>query len=41
MSQSPDTKDYILVLQNEYCLEYGKTYCKNCSIKYTHMDYVV
>ncbi len=40
MSQSPDTKDYILVLQNEYCLEYGKIYCKNCSGKYTHMGYM-
>ena len=40
MSQNPDTKDYILVLQNEYCLEYGKIYCKHCISKYTHMGYM-
>ncbi|CAB4444116.1 unnamed protein product [Rhizophagus irregularis] len=36
ISQNPDKKDYILVLQNEYCTEYGKTYCKNCGGKYGH-----
>src|SRR5438034_11170406 len=40
MSQSPDTKDYILVLQYGYCFEYGKIYCKNCSIKFIHLDYM-
>ncbi|GBC31813.2 kinase-like domain-containing protein [Rhizophagus irregularis DAOM 181602=DAOM 197198] len=33
LSQNPVKKDYILVLQNEYCKEYGKTYCKNCGGK--------
>ncbi|UZO17314.1 uncharacterized protein OCT59_008672 [Rhizophagus irregularis] len=39
ISQNPDIKDYILVLQNEYCMEYGKTYCKNCGEKYGHIDH--
>ncbi|GES83246.1 kinase-like domain-containing protein [Rhizophagus clarus] len=39
MSQSPDKKNYILVLQNEFCTEYGETYCKNCGKKYTHINY--
>ncbi|GES81575.1 kinase-like domain-containing protein [Rhizophagus clarus] len=38
ISQNPD-KNYVLVLQNEFCTEYGKTYCKNCGKKYTHMNY--
>ncbi|CAB5393790.1 unnamed protein product [Rhizophagus irregularis] len=37
ISQNPDKKDYILVIQNEYCIEYGKIYCKNWCEKYTHM----
>ncbi|CAB5377499.1 unnamed protein product [Rhizophagus irregularis] len=39
ISQNPDKEDYILVLQNEYCTEYGKTYCKNCGGKYGHIDH--
>jgi hypothetical protein len=35
-----DKKDYILVLQKEYCMEYGKIYCKNCGIKFTHTSYM-
>ncbi|CAB5377459.1 unnamed protein product [Rhizophagus irregularis] len=39
ISQTPDKKDYILVLQNEYCTEYGKIYCKNCGVKFTQTRY--
>ncbi|GBC29383.2 kinase-like domain-containing protein [Rhizophagus irregularis DAOM 181602=DAOM 197198] len=39
ISQNPDKGDFILVLQNEYCTEYGKTYCKNCGGKYGHIDH--
>ncbi|RIA79387.1 hypothetical protein C1645_840816, partial [Glomus cerebriforme] len=31
ITQNPKTKDYILVIQNEYYMEYGKMYCGNCS----------
>ncbi|EXX64685.1 hypothetical protein RirG_140450 [Rhizophagus irregularis DAOM 197198w] len=39
ISQNPKKKNYILVLENEYCTEYGKTYCKNCGEKYGHADH--
>ncbi|GBC27871.2 kinase-like domain-containing protein [Rhizophagus irregularis DAOM 181602=DAOM 197198] len=39
ISQNLKKKDYILVLENEYCTEYGKTYCKNCGEKYGHVDH--
>ncbi|RIA81027.1 hypothetical protein C1645_791398 [Glomus cerebriforme] len=39
ISQNPKTKDYILVLQNGYCMKYGKTYCLNCNEKYTNARY--
>ena len=32
ISQNPDTKDYIMILQNEY-------YCENCVEKYTNYNW--
>ncbi|GBC09667.1 hypothetical protein RclHR1_09020005 [Rhizophagus clarus] len=40
ISRNPDTKDYIMVLQNEYCKQCGEKYtniyrwCKSCPINY-------
>ncbi|GES83242.1 kinase-like domain-containing protein [Rhizophagus clarus] len=38
VSQNPNKQDFILVLQKEFCTEYGKKYCQNCSVKYIHID---
>jgi hypothetical protein len=41
ISQNPDTKDYIMILQDKYCEKCGKEYsilyykwCKSCHINY-------
>ena len=41
ISQNPDTKDYIIVLQDEYCEKCGEQYddklnewCKPCLVNY-------
>ncbi|EXX57914.1 Rad53p [Rhizophagus irregularis DAOM 197198w] len=39
ISQHPDTKDFIIVLQDKYYIEYSKNYCKNCNEVYTNIKY--
>ncbi|UZO27039.1 uncharacterized protein OCT59_019248 [Rhizophagus irregularis] len=39
MSQNPITKDYIMILQEKYCTEYGTIYCEECDEKYTNAKY--
>ena len=39
ISQNPDTKDYLLILQNEDCIEYMESCCKYCSNKYTDVKH--
>jgi hypothetical protein len=38
ISQDPDTGRYIIVLQDKYYKEYGKSYCKQCIEKYTDVE---
>ncbi|EXX62249.1 Rad53p [Rhizophagus irregularis DAOM 197198w] len=38
ISQNPDTGNYIIVLQDKYYKEYGKSYCKQCIGKYTDIE---
>jgi hypothetical protein len=39
ISQNPDTKDYIIIFQEQYCTEYGIKYCEKCDEKYTNTKY--
>ncbi|GBB84731.1 hypothetical protein RclHR1_01130026, partial [Rhizophagus clarus] len=38
ISQNPDTRNYIIVLQDKYYKEYGKSYCMQCIKKYTDIE---
>ena len=47
MSQSPDTKDYAMILQGDYCEKCGKEYsniidkwCKSCQINDLKMNFI-
>ncbi|GES73297.1 kinase-like domain-containing protein [Rhizophagus clarus] len=44
ISQNPETKDYIMVLQDGFCKECGEKYidkwCKSCHINYFKKDFV-
>ncbi|CAB4426590.1 unnamed protein product [Rhizophagus irregularis] len=39
ISQHPDTKNFILVLQDKYYIEYNKNYCERCNDIYTNIKY--
>jgi hypothetical protein len=39
MSQSPDTKDYVLIFNENYFEENYNKYCEKCGEKYTNKQY--
>jgi hypothetical protein len=39
ISQHPDTKNFIIVLQDKYYIEYNKNYCERCNDIYTNIKY--